>query len=92
MADLVVKDLAGLVSDLKELVHQFAGALDFQNDQKGQWGQRNANWSMGDFADNWTGSRDKMVKAMEEFSAKIDEVDKAWTEAERSLVESMEKK
>jgi hypothetical protein len=92
MADIVVKDLAGLVSDLKELVHQFAGALDFQNEQKGQWGQHNANLSMGDFADNWTGSRDKMVEAMKEFGEKVDGVDQAWAEAEKNLVDSLEQK
>jgi hypothetical protein len=92
MADIVVKDLAGLVSDLKELKHQFEGALDFQNEQKGQWGQHNANLSMGDFADNWTGSRDKMVEAMEKFAEKVEGVDQAWAEAEKNLVESLEQK
>jgi hypothetical protein len=92
MADIVVKDLAALVSDLKELVHQFAGALDFQNEQKGQWGQLNANLSMGDFADNWTGNRDKMVEAMEEFGEKVDGADQAWAEAEKNLVDSLEQK
>ena len=92
MADIVVKDLAGLVSDLKELVHQFAGALDFQNEQKGQWGQHNANLSMGDFADNWTGSRDKMVEAMEKFGEKVEGADQAWAEAEKNLVDSLEQK
>jgi hypothetical protein len=92
MADIVVKDLAGLVSDLKELKHQFEGALDFQNEQKGQWGQHNANLSMGDFADNWTGSRDKMVEAMEKFAEKVEKTDEAWAEAEKNLVESLEQK
>ena len=92
MADIVVKDLTDLVSDLKELKHQFEGALDFQNEQKGQWGQHNANLSMGDFADNWTGSRDKMVEAMEKFAEKVEGVDQAWGEAEKNLVESLEQK
>jgi len=89
MADLVVKDLAGLVHALDELVHQFAGALDFQNEQKGQWGQLNANLSMGDFADNWTVSRDKMVDAMKAFREKVDGVDKAWTEADQELKKTL---
>ena len=92
MADIVVKDLTDLVSDLKELKHQFEGALDFQNEQKGQWGQHNANLSMGDFADNWTGSRDKMVEAMEKFAEKVEGADQAWTEAEKNLVDSLEQK
>jgi hypothetical protein len=92
MADIVVKDLTDLVSDLKELKHQFEGALDFQNEQKGQWGQLNANLSMGDFADNWTGSRDKMVEAMEKFAEKVEGADQAWAEAEKNLVESLEQK
>jgi hypothetical protein len=92
MADIVVKDLTDLVSDLKELKHQFEGALDFQNEQKGQWGQHNANLSMGDFADNWTGSRDKMVEAMEKFAEKVEGVDQAWGEAEKNLVDSLEQK
>ncbi|MFI1995896.1 hypothetical protein [Actinoplanes sp. NPDC020271] len=92
MADLVVKDLQGLVSDLNELVGQFEGALDFQNDEKGQWGQKNANLSMGDFADNWTVHRNKMVDAMKKFRDKVKELDEAWTEAEKQLTDSMEQK
>jgi hypothetical protein len=92
MADIVVKDLTDLVSDLKELKHQFEGALDFQNEEKGQWGQLNANLSMGDFADNWTGSRDKMVEAMEKFAEKVEGADQAWAEAEKNLVDSLEQK
>jgi hypothetical protein len=92
MADIVVKDLTDLVSDLKELKHQFEGALDFQNEEKGQWGQLNANLSMGDFADNWTGSRDKMVEAMDKFAEKVEGADQAWAEAEKNLVDSLEQK
>ena len=92
MADIVVKDLTDLVSDLKELKHQFEGALDFQNEQKGQWGQLNANLSMGDFADNWTGSRDKMVEAMKKFRDSVQGADQAWAEAEQQLRDSLEEK
>jgi hypothetical protein len=90
MADIVVKDLVELVSDLKELVHQFAGALDFQDAQKGHWGQLNANLSMGDFADNWTGSRDKMVAAMDKFRERVEGADQAWADAEKALADSLE--
>ncbi|GAA2864434.1 hypothetical protein Acy02nite_71590 [Actinoplanes cyaneus] len=92
MADLVVKDLDGLVSDLNELISQFEDALDLQNDEKGQWGQNNANLSMGDFADNWTVHRNKMVDAMKKFRDKVKELDEAWTEAEKQLTDSMEQK
>jgi predicted DNA-binding protein YlxM (UPF0122 family) len=92
MADLVVKDLDGLVSDLNELISQFEDALDLQNDEKGQWGQHNANLSMGDFADNWTVHRNKMVDAMKKFRDKVKELDEAWTEAEKQLTDSMEQK
>jgi hypothetical protein len=90
MADIVVKGLADLAGNLSELISQFEGALDFQNDQKGQWGQLNANLSMGDFADNWTGSRDKMVEAMKEFREKIEAADDSWTEADRQMLASLE--
>ena len=92
MADIVVKDLADLARDLSELIGQFEGALDFQDEFKGHWGQLNANLSMGDFADNWTGSRDKMVEAMEKFGEKVEGADQAWAEAEKNLVDSLEQK
>jgi hypothetical protein len=89
MADLVVKDLDVLIGDLNELISQFQGALDFQNDEKGHWGQLNANLSMGDFADNWTIHRDKMVEAMRNFAKTLQKVDDAWTQAERQLTDSL---
>jgi hypothetical protein len=92
MADLVVKDLSVLTGDLNELVSQFEGALDFQNDEKGHWGQLNANLSMGDFADNWTIHRNKMVDAMKDFVKTVQKVADAWTEAERKLAETLEEK
>jgi hypothetical protein len=88
MADIVVKDLAGLAADLNELISQFEGALDFQNDYKGIWGQLNANLSMGDFADNWTVHRDEMVKDMKALRDKVVKVNDAWTEADKQLLES----
>ncbi|GIM96075.1 hypothetical protein [Paractinoplanes toevensis] len=90
MADIVVKDLADLARDLSELISQFEGALDFQDDFKGQWGQHNANLSMGDFADNWTGSRDKMVEAMKKFRDSVEGADQAWAEAEAKMVASLQ--
>jgi hypothetical protein len=91
MADLVVKDLDVLIGDLNELISQFEGALDFQNDEKGRWGQHNANLSMGDFADNWTIHRNKMVDAMKSYVKKLQQVDDAWHKGEQQLVESLEK-
>ena len=92
MADLVVKDLDVLIGDLNELIGQFEGALDFQNDEKGHWGQLNANLSMGDFADNWTGSRDKMVEAMKKLRDSVQGADDAWAKAEQQMVDSLEEK
>ena len=89
MADLVVKDLEGLVSDLNELISQFEGALDFQNDYKGIWGQHNANLSMGDFADNWTIHRNKMVEDMKSLRDKVTKVNEAWTKADQQLQQSL---
>ncbi|MCB5907527.1 hypothetical protein [Streptomyces pinistramenti] len=91
MADLVVKDLQGLVSDLNELISQFEGALDFQNDDKGLWGQLNANLSMGDFADNWTSHRNDMVDEMKKFRDKVDKLDKAWTDGDQQLLDTFKK-
>ncbi|GAB2711944.1 hypothetical protein [Kitasatospora kifunensis] len=90
MADLVVKDLQDLVSDLNELIGQFEGALDFQNDDKGLWGQHNANLSMGDFADNWTVHRDAMVKDMKALRDKVTKVDAAWTQGDQQLLASFQ--
>lgn len=90
MADLVVKDdLKNLVSDLNELISQFKAADDFQDDCKGLWGQRNANLSMGDFADNWKIHRKKIVKDMEGLRDKVQQVNDAWEEADRKLLESL---
>jgi hypothetical protein len=90
MADLVVQDLAALVSDLNELISQFEGALDFQNDDKGLWGQLNANLSMGDFADNWTVHRDAMVKDMKSLRDKVSKVNDAWTQADQQLLDTFQ--
>ncbi|MFI1096370.1 hypothetical protein [Streptomyces sp. NPDC020917] len=89
MADLVVKDLQALADDLGELIGQFEGALDFQNDDKGLWGQLNANLSMGDFADNWTVHRDAMVKDMKSLRDKVTQVDESWSQANQQLVDSL---
>ncbi|MFI9102993.1 hypothetical protein ACIGXA_20965 [Streptomyces fildesensis] len=90
MADLVVKDLKDLVSDLNELISQFEGALDFQNDDKGLWGQHNANLSMGDFADNWTVHRDAMVKDMKSLRDKVTKIDDAWSQADQQLLDTFQ--
>ncbi|MCZ4099703.1 hypothetical protein G3I60_02865 [Streptomyces sp. SID13666] len=90
MADLVVKDLKDLVSDLNELISQFEGALDFQNDDKGLWGQHNANLSMGDFADNWTVHRDAMVKDMKSLRDKVTKIDDAWSQGEQQLMDTFQ--
>ncbi|MEW2518429.1 hypothetical protein [Actinacidiphila alni] len=88
MADLVVQDLQALANDLGELIGQFEGALDFQNDDKGLWGQLNANLSMGDFADNWTVHRDDMVKSMKSLRDKVSKVDEAWAQADQQLLDT----
>ena len=88
MADLVVKDLSTLVSDLNELISQFEGALDFQNDDKGLWGQLNANLSMGDFADNWTVHRDAMVKDMKSLRDKVSKIEDGWNQADKQLLDT----
>lgn len=91
MADLVVKeDLVALVGDLGELISQFEGALDFQDDFKGIWGQHNADLSMGDFADNWTTNRNKMVDDMKSLREHVIKVNEAWAEADRKLTASMQ--
>ncbi|MDW5323208.1 hypothetical protein [Plantactinospora sp. KLBMP9567] len=92
MADIVVKDLGDLTAHLNELISQFEGALDFQNEYKGHWGQLNANLSMGDFADNWTVSRDKMVEAMKKFRESVEGAEQAWGDAEQKMVDSLEEK
>ena len=90
MADLVVKDLDGLITDLDKLIGEFEGALDFQNDDKGLWGQLNANLSMGDFADNWTVHRDAMVKDMKSLRDSVQKVDQSWSQADKQLHDSFQ--
>ncbi|MEY9847884.1 hypothetical protein [Streptacidiphilus sp. MAP5-3] len=90
MADVVVKDLQALVSDLNDLIGQFEGALDFQNDDKGLWGQHNANLSMGDFAANWTIHRDAMVKDMKSLRDEVTKVDQAWAQSDTQLLQSFQ--
>lgn len=90
MADIVVKDLQTLAGDLDELIGQFEGALDFQNDDKGLWGQHNANLSMGDFADNWTIHRDAMVKDMKALRDEVTKVDQAWSQGDTQLLQSLQ--
>ncbi|MBM6406062.1 hypothetical protein JQN72_17635 [Phycicoccus sp. CSK15P-2] len=90
MADIVVKsDLDNLLGDLRFLISEFQGALDLQNDDKGIWGQLNANLSMGDFAFNWTANRDAMVKDMKALEKQVEQVIEAWTDADQQLVESL---
>ncbi|MBF9069549.1 hypothetical protein [Streptacidiphilus fuscans] len=90
MADVVVKDLQDLVSDLNDLIGQFEGALDFQNEDKGLWGQHNANLSMGDFAANWTIHRDAMVKDMKSLRDEVTKVDQAWAQSDTQLLQSFQ--
>jgi hypothetical protein len=93
MADLIVReDLVSLVSDLNSLIGEFEGALDFQNDDKGLWGQHNANLSMGDFADNWTIHRDAMVKDMKALRDSVDKINQAWQAGDQQLHDSLNQK
>lgn len=89
MADLVVTDLAALVTDLDHLISEFEGALDLEDDSDDIWGQHNANLSMGDFADNWTKHRNDMIEAMKKFREKVSQVNDAWAAADRELAESL---
>lgn len=93
MADLIVRDdLVSLVSDLNSLIGEFEGALDLQNDDRGLWGQDNANLSMDDFADNWTVHRDAMVKDMKSLRDSVDQINQAWEQAEQQLRDSLDEK
>jgi hypothetical protein len=90
MADLIVRDdLVSLVNDLNSLIGEFEGALDFQNDDKGLWGQHNANLSMGDFAANWRIHRDGMVKDMKTLRDSVDKVNQAWQQGDQQLADSL---
>ncbi|UZN03126.1 type VII secretion target [Cellulomonas sp. S1-8] len=90
MADLVVRDdLGELAHELDRLIGEFEGALDLQDDSKGTWGQLNANLSMGDFADNWTVHRDKMVEDMKKLRDKVRAAADAWAQAEADLTASL---
>ncbi|MEY9928271.1 hypothetical protein ABH926_002910 [Catenulispora sp. GP43] len=90
MADLIVRDdLVSLVSDLNSLIGEFEGALDVQNEDKGLWGQHNANLSMGDFAANWRIHRDAMVKDMKTLRDSVDKVNQAWAQGDQQLRDSL---
>ena len=90
MADLIVKDdLVSLVTDLSSLIGEFEGALDYQDADKGLWGQHNANLSMGDFAANWRIHRDRMVKDMKTLRDSVDKVNQAWAAGDKQLADSL---
>ncbi|QCB94906.1 hypothetical protein [Cellulomonas shaoxiangyii] len=90
MADLVVTDdLVSLAHDLDVLIGEFQGALDFENDYATVWGQRNAELSMGDFADNWTVHRDEMVEAMKKLRERLRQCADEWARADAELSESL---
>lgn len=94
MADLVVKDLSGLVVDLDHLISEFEGALDLQDvgrisTKKGIWGQLNANLSMHDFAWNWTKHRNDMVDDMKKLREQVQQVQQAWEQADKELADSL---
>lgn len=92
MADVVVtSDLDAIRDGLKTLVDEFAGALDFENDSEGIWGQRNAERSMGDFADNWTIHRDKMTERMKKLKETVQKVIEQWTDADQKLSQAFDK-
>jgi hypothetical protein len=92
MADLIVRDdLVTLSNDLGCLIGQFEGALDFQNEDKGLWGQKNANLSMGDFAANWTIHRNDMVSTMKSFQKVVDQASQTWAQADQQLAQSLDK-
>ncbi|WP_194894437.1 hypothetical protein [Catenulispora pinisilvae] len=90
MADLIVRDdLVSLLNDLNSLIGEFEGALDFQNEDKGLWGQQNANSSMGDFAANWRIHRDSMVKDMKSLRDSVDKINQAWQQGDQQLADSL---
>jgi uncharacterized phage infection (PIP) family protein YhgE len=90
MADLVVKDdLKSLADDLNELINQFQGATDFQNDYDGIWGQSDANQAMGDFANNWSIHRDSMVSDMQSLHDKVTNVNDSWDQTDQQLHDSL---
>ncbi|WP_239311324.1 MULTISPECIES: hypothetical protein [unclassified Frankia] len=91
MPDLVVtSDLDVIRDGLKILVDEFAGALDFENDSVGIWGQHNAESSMGDFADNWTIHRDKMTERMKKLKDTVEKVAEQWRDADDKLSEAFQ--
>jgi hypothetical protein len=92
MPDLVVTaDLDVIRDGLKTLIDEFAGALDFENDSEGIWGQKNAERSMGDFADNWRIHRDKMTERMKKLKETVEKVADQWRDADQKLSDSFTK-
>ena len=92
MADLVVKDLDELASNLDSIIDAFDGAENLQDDDKGLWGQLNANLSMGDFAYNWKIHRGKITDSLKSFRDKVKQVDDAWNKGDLKLAQSLDQK
>lgn len=91
MADLVVRtDLGDLARELDMLVGEFQGALDLEDAAARAWGQRNANLSMGDFADNWTVHRDRLVEDMQKLRDAVRQADESWAQADADLAATLE--
>lgn len=81
--------LSQLSGSLFTLIDEFQGALDEEDKTGHAWGQRNANLSMNDFADNWTVSRNTMVDNMKSFRKNLDKVREQWSEADQQLADSL---
>jgi hypothetical protein len=92
VANLVVKgELVEIRDGLKYLVDQFNGAVGFENDSEGIWGQRNAEDAMGDFASNWKIHREKMTKRMDTLHEKVEKAVDQWKDADQNLADAFNK-
>jgi hypothetical protein len=92
VADLVVKgELEAIRDGLKALVDEFNGAVGFEHDSKGIWGQRNAENAMGDFASNWKIHREKMTKRMDTLHNKVEKAVDQWNDADQKLADAFNK-
>jgi hypothetical protein len=93
VADLVVKgDLEAIRDGLKYLIDQFNGAVDFEDNSAGIWGQQDAEDAMGDFASNWTIHREEMTEGMQALEEDVKQVVAQWKDAEQKLTEAVSKK
>ncbi len=92
MPDLIVDaTLDDTNAHLKAIHDEFAHAKDHAKEDGWIWGQWDIGHAMTEFVQNWWVHREKIDKRLEELSKKVDDCCTTWADADKQLVENLEK-